>query len=50
MILYLPTGTRVDAEVNLPVVAKNSFPEICAALGISRATLYRSVKEPEAPT
>jgi hypothetical protein len=28
----------------------HSIPEICTALGISRATLYRYVKEPEAPT
>jgi AcrR family transcriptional regulator len=28
----------------------HSIPEICAALGISRATLYRYVKEAEAAT
>ena len=28
----------------------HSIPEICAALGISRATLYRYVKETEPPT
>jgi predicted DNA-binding transcriptional regulator AlpA len=27
----------------------HSIPEICAALGISRATLYRYVKETESP-
>ncbi|MBV9712209.1 MAG: helix-turn-helix domain-containing protein [Ktedonobacteraceae bacterium] len=28
----------------------HSIPEICAALGISRATLYRYVKKAEPPT
>src|SRR5207248_3088686 len=28
----------------------HSIPEICAALAISRATLYRYVKETESPT
>ncbi len=30
-------------------VSKQEQPDICAALGISRATLYRYVKKTEAP-
>jgi predicted DNA-binding transcriptional regulator AlpA len=28
----------------------HSIPEMCAALGISRVTLYRYMKETESPT
>ncbi len=46
----LKTNGKVALARQMFADQSHSMPEICAALGISRATLYRSVKEPEAPT
>src|SRR5215475_6968679 len=42
----LPTDGKVALARQMFADQSHSLPEICAALGISRATLYRYVKEP----
>jgi len=45
----LKTNGKVALARRLFADQSHSIPEICAALGISRATLYRYVKEAESP-
>src|SRR2546426_2911648 len=46
----LKTNGKVALARRMFADQSHSIPEICAALGISRATLYRYVKETELPT
>ena len=46
----LKTNGKVALARRMFADQSHSIPEICAALGISRATLYRYVKETEPPT
>jgi DNA invertase Pin-like site-specific DNA recombinase len=46
----LKTSGKVLLARQMFVDQSHSIPEICAALGISRATLYRYVKKPESAT
>jgi DNA invertase Pin-like site-specific DNA recombinase len=46
----LKTNGKVALARRMFADQSNSIPEICAALGISRATLYRYVKKTESPT
>jgi DNA invertase Pin-like site-specific DNA recombinase len=46
----LKTNGKVALARQMFTDQSHSIPEICAALGISRATLYRYVKETESPT
>jgi DNA invertase Pin-like site-specific DNA recombinase len=46
----LKTTGKVALVRQLFVDQSHAIPEICAALGISRATLYRYVKEAESTT
>ena len=46
----LKTNGKVTLARRMFTDKSHSIPEICAALGISRATLYRYVKETESPT
>ncbi len=50
IVRKLKTNGKVALARQMFADQSHSIPEICAALGISRATLYRYVKEPEAPT
>ena len=45
----LKTNGKVALARRMFAEQSHSIPEICAALGISRATLYRYVKEAESP-
>src|SRR6266404_2852342 len=45
----LKTNGKVALAWRMFADQSHSLPEICAALGISRATLYRYVKEAESP-
>ena len=45
----LKTNGKVALARRMFADQSHSIPEICAALGISRATLYRYVKEAESP-
>src|SRR5437868_1266194 len=45
----LKTTGKVALARQMFADQSHSIPEICAALGISRATLYRYVKETESP-
>ncbi len=45
----LKTNGKVALARQMFTDQSHSIPEICAALGISRATLYRYVKEAESP-
>ena len=46
----LKTNGKVALARRMFADRSHTIPEICAALGISRATLYRYVKETEPPT
>jgi DNA invertase Pin-like site-specific DNA recombinase len=46
----LKTSGKVALARRMFADKSHSIPEMCAALGISRATLYRYVKEIESPT
>ncbi len=46
----LKTSGKVALARRMFADKSHSIQEICAALGISRATLYRYVKETESPT
>ncbi len=46
----LRTNGKVALARRMFADQSHSIPEICAALGISRATLYRYIKEVERPT
>jgi DNA invertase Pin-like site-specific DNA recombinase len=46
----LKTNGKVALARQMFADQSHSIPEICAALGISRATLYRYVKEAKSPT
>ena len=46
----LKTNGKVALAQRMFTDQSHFLPEICAALGISRATLYRYVKEAESPT
>ncbi len=46
----LKTNGKVALARHLFTDQSHSIPEICATLGISRATLYRYIKETETPT
>ena len=46
----LKTNGKVALARQMFAGQSHSIPEICTALGISRATLYRYVKEGESPT
>jgi DNA invertase Pin-like site-specific DNA recombinase len=46
----LKTSGKVTLARRMFADKSHSIPEMCAALGISRATLYRNVKETESPT
>jgi DNA invertase Pin-like site-specific DNA recombinase len=46
----LKTSGKVALARQMFTDQSHSIPEICAALGISRATLYRYVKKAESPT
>ena len=45
----LKTNGKVALARRMFADQSHSIPEMCAALGISRATLYRYVKETESP-
>ncbi len=45
----LKTNGKVALARQMFTAQSHSIPEICAALGISRATLYRYVKEAGSP-
>jgi DNA invertase Pin-like site-specific DNA recombinase len=45
----LKTNGKVALARRMWASQSHSIPEICATLGISRATLYRSVKEATSP-
>ncbi len=46
----LQSNTKVELARHMFASKSHSIPEICAALGISRATLYRYIKKAESAT